>query len=325
MGRGQALCQFRVVRTKTPYEGPNFVANMSNHKGERPLVLVTGSAGQLGSCFRDEQLRFPGLELVFSDRIGLDVTLKSQVSSFMESLRPAAVVNCAAYTNVERAEAEEERAYQLNCLAPQYLAEACDEANALLVHFSTDYVFDGSKGSPYLEDDPTSPLNAYGRTKLEGERLVDNACNRYLIIRTSWLYSRHGHNFYRTMARLAREQSELRVVSDQVASPTSGHQLASDMLSWLRQALVETRHTDYGVYHYTQSGEASWSDFARAIVSGLGLDTRVVEVATADYPTKAVRPAYSKLDTHRFFQATGLADIPWQEALRHCQQGERNT
>jgi dTDP-4-dehydrorhamnose reductase len=292
--------------------------SMAHQPSHRPLVLFTGSAGQLGSCFREAHLSFPEFEFLFADRQGLDVTLRHHVLELIESAKPAAVINCAAYTNVERAESEEDMAFLLNAKAPQFLAEACAEANALLVHFSTDYVFDGKSDVPYRETDETGPLNAYGRTKLEGERLIDNACDRYLILRISWLYSRYGHNFYRTMRRLAHEKTELNVVEDQLASPTSGHQLASDMLKWLNQMLIQTRHTEYGIYHYTQSGITSWKEFAQEIITLCGEQTKVSGVSTAEYPTRAERPQFSKLETHKFYDATGLPEISWQKALADC-------
>lgn len=291
---------------------------MTHQPTHRPLVLVTGSAGQLGSCFREAHPVFPEFEFLFADRQGLDITLRHHVLEMIESAKPAAVINCAAYTNVERAESEEEMAFLLNAKAPQFLAEACTEANALFVHFSTDYVFGGKSDVPYRETDETGPLNAYGRTKLEGERLIDNACDRYLILRISWLYSRYGHNFYRTMRRLAHEKDELDVVDDQFASPTSGHSLASDTLKWLNHILLQTKHTEYGIYHYTQSGITSWKEFAEEIVALCGAHTKVKGVPTSEYPSRAQRPLHSKLDARKFFEATGFSDLSWQRALADC-------
>jgi dTDP-4-dehydrorhamnose reductase len=291
---------------------------MAHQPSHKPLILVTGSSGQLGSCFREVHPAFPEFEFLFADRQGLDVTLRHHVLELIESAKPAAVINCAAYTNVERAESEEDMAFLLNAKSPQFLAEACAEANALLVHFSTDYVFDGKSDVPYRETDVTGPLNVYGSTKLEGERLIDNACDRYLILRISWLYSRYGHNFYRTMRRLAHEKDELNVVEDQFASPTSGHHLASDMLKWLNQILIQTKHTEYGIYHYTQSGMTSWKEFAEEIISLCGEQTKVKGVPTSEYPSKAQRPLHSKLNARKFFEATGFTDISWQRALADC-------
>jgi dTDP-4-dehydrorhamnose reductase len=291
---------------------------MNSRRRERPLVLVTGSAGQLGHAFRRCAENPDAVSWIFADRAALDVSLESRVHAFIREHTPDAVVNCAAYTNVERAESEEEQAYLVNSLAPKFLADACAENHALLVHFSTDYVFDGASDRPYSEKDTTNPLSAYGRTKLEGERLIDNSCDRYLVIRTSWLYGLHGHNFYRTMIRLAQERGELRVVNDQRASPTYAGKLAQDIAVWLNSILVDTAHTDYGVYHYSHGGEVSWWEFAREIVALHGPAVPVHPVRSDEFPTKAVRPAYSKLDASRFHAATGILPVHWRDALAAC-------
>ncbi len=291
---------------------------MTTHERHKPLILVTGANGQLGMAVRAAAVGFDDFDFLFADRTLLDVTLGSHVRSFLHEHRPSVVINCAAYTNVERAESEEEVAYMLNAKAPEFLARECQEIESLLVHFSTDYVLDGLAGVPYTESDAPAPLSAYGRTKLEGELLIDGACHRYLIVRTSWLYGLHGHNFYRTMLRLAKEQDTLKVVSDQVATPTFAHVLAEDILSWMRRLIIETRTTDYGVFHYSHEGEASWWEFAKAIVEGHQLNSEVIPVTTAEYPTKAVRPAYSKLNSSKFYGETEIRPVHWKDALTKC-------
>lgn len=296
--------------------------NANTHKP--PVLLVTGASGQLGLAFRKAAGVTDFFDFRFADRTDLDVTVRSQVMRLVEQISPDAVINCAAYTNVERAESEEDLAYQVNSLAPRHIAEACRSTEALLVHFSTDYVFDGMSTKPYVETDKPNALSAYGRTKLEGERLLEEAHKRNLIVRTSWLFGTAGHNFYRTMLRLAKEQKELNVVSDQVASPTYTIRLAEDILNALHRILIETRPVDYGLYHYSHDGETSWQGFAKAIVEGHGLNTPVNAVRTAEFPTKAMRPAYSKLDASRWREMFGTPASSWQEELRRCIEEEQN-
>jgi len=291
---------------------------MQSPSSDRPVILVTGASGQLGMALQKRAPLVVDMDFRFVGKNELDVTVESGVRRACKLIRPAAIVNCAAYTNVERAEMEEELAYQVNSRAPGYLAEACKEVGALLVHYSTDYVFDGESTTPYLESDVPNPLSAYGRTKLEGERLIDEAHRRHVIIRTSWLYGPTGHNFYRTMIRLAGEHPQLNVVSDQVASPTYVGCLADDTIKLLRKIVVETRPFEYGLYHYSQDGVASWYDFACAILTGHNLKIPVVPQRTSDFPTKATRPAYSKLNNQRWKEASGLSSLTWEEALRVC-------
>jgi len=269
-------------------------------------------------AFRDAAVGNIDFDFLFADRIMLDVTLGSHVTSFLQEHKPNVVINCAAYTNVERAESEEEMAHILNAKAPEFLARECQAIESLLVHFSTDYVFDGNANTPYIETDATAPLSAYGRTKLEGEQLIDGASHRYLIVRTSWLYGLCGHNFYRTMLRLAKEQDTLKVVSDQVASPTFAFVMATDILRWMRRLIVETQPIEYGIYHYSHGGESSWWEFAKAIIEGHDLRTQVIPVTTDSYPTKAKRPVYSKLDSSRFYAGTDIEPMHWKDALAKC-------
>lgn len=299
---------------RSPFAGPSF----GQMQRERVHILITGASGQLGGAFARHAAAFPGLELRLVNHQEFDITLRSRVERGLEEWRPDAVVNCAAYTNVENAELDRDQAFLVNARAPGYLAKACDAVDALLMHFSTDYVFDGFRQTAYSESDEPAPLSVYGESKLEGEHAIAADYGRHLIVRTSWLYDYLGHNFYRTMKRLAREQGFLRVVNDQVASPTWAGQLALDMLGWLEQILVHTRHTEYGIYHYSHSGVASWFDFASAIVDGLGLQVPVHPVSTGEVSTRARRPAYSKLDPTRFLAASGAEDISWQRALEKC-------
>ncbi|MFN0032137.1 MAG: dTDP-4-dehydrorhamnose reductase [Flavobacteriales bacterium] len=281
-------------------------------------ILVTGSHGQLGREFMAVAAAFPAFQFVFTTRAELDIRLQHHALEMLNELKPAAVINCAAYTNVELAETEQEEAYEGNALGAKYLAEACGACDALLIHFSTDYVFDGKKKSAYRETDNANPLNVYGETKLQGERFIDEILRRYFIIRASWLYSTYGHNFYKTMLRLAQERGELHVVNDQVASPTYARTLAQDVMKLLTKTILKQEHTNYGLYHYAQHGEASWHRFASDIVRQHNIDVKVHAVGTTHFHTRAVRPTYSKLNAAKFESLLGHPLNSWEEGLAAC-------
>ena len=278
-------------------------------------ILITGANGQLGSALR----RLGGVSphnYFCTDVAELDITDAAAVLRTVEERRIDVIVNCAAYTNVERAEEDEARADLLNHKAAAYLAAAAKETGATLIHVSTDYVFDGTAHTPYREDMATSPLGAYGRTKLAGEEAVKASGCRYLILRTAWLYSEYGNNFLKTMLRLTSERETLRVVFDQVGTPTYAGDLALAIFS-----LIETgRYAgNEGVYHFSDEGVCSWYDFAVEIAAAAGHGTcRIIPCHTSEYPTKAQRPAYSVLDKTKF-KETFQMDIPhWREALIYC-------
>lgn len=277
-----------------------------------------GSGGQLGHALRLSAAAFSDFRFTFWERADLDITVESWVQKRIEELQPDIVINAGAYTNVERAEDDREGAFAGNALAPGYLAQACKTTKALLVHISTDYVFDGELKRPYTEEDLPRPLNQYGYSKLEGERAIDAVFDHYYILRTSWLYGSYGHNFYNTMLRLGKERGALHVVNDQFASPTWVGLLAQDMLSMLKKKYIDGIVIPCGLYHYTHEGTASWCDFARAIMDVHNLDVPVHAVDSGHFPTKAKRPAYSKLDIAKWKRATGLTAFTWQEALHHC-------
>ena len=268
-------------------------------------ILITGANGQLGSSLRQLGSVSPNNYLA-TDVAELDITDAGAVLQTVKEQRIDVIVNCAAYTNVERAEEDEPTADLLNHKAAAYLAAAAKETGATLIHVSTDYVFDGTGHRPYTEDMATSPLGAYGRTKLAGEEAVKASGCRYLILRTAWLYSEYGNNFLKTMLRLTSERETLRVVFDQVGTPTYAGDLALAIFS-----LIEAgRYTgNEGVYHFTDEG----------VCSAAGHDTcRIIPCHTSEYPTKATRPAYSVLDKTRF-KETFQMDIPhWREALIYC-------
>lgn len=270
-------------------------------------ILLTGRNGQVG--WELERALAPLGEVVALDRARLDLSDPAAIQRVVRDARPEVIVNAAAYTAVDRAESEPALASAVNAAAPGVFAVEARRCGALLVHYSTDYVFDGEKKTPYVEEDPAHPLNVYGRTKLEGERAIEGSGCRYLILRTSWVYAPRGHNFLRTVLRLARERNELRMVDDQIGAPTSAAAIARATAEMLRRAGPE------GLFHMTASGELSWRGFAQAIVTLEHLPVRVVGIASQDYPAAARRPRNSLLDNGKLRSAYGLTLGPWQHQL----------
>lgn len=278
-------------------------------------ILVTGANGQLGREMQRLGAVSPN-NYLFTDVAELDITDPEAVRRCVTGNRIGAIVNCAAYTNVERAEEEEATADRLNRAAVGNLARAVAEADALLVHVSTDYVFDGCASLPYTEEDPTAPRSAYGRTKLAGEEAVRASGCRHLILRTAWLYSEYGNNFLKTMLRLTAERETLNVVFDQVGTPTYAGDLALAIFSILEGGLDRGHE---GTYHFSDEGVCSWYDFAVEIARAAGHDRcRISPCRTADYPTKAVRPAFSVLDKGKIKRTFGIEIPHWRESMFYC-------
>ena len=254
-------------------------------------------------------------ELVATGRSTLDLADVDAIASTVRAVRPAIIVNAAAYTKVDAAETDRDTAFAINAVAPEVLAAEAKRAGAVLVHYSTDYVFDGTARQPYAEDARTAPLSVYGASKLEGERRIFASGACAIVFRTSWVYGTRGSNFLLTMQRLARERSEIRVVHDQIGTPNWSRALAratARALNLGTNALGERS----GIYHLSCSGHASWFDFARAILRDAPV--RVTPIATADYPTPARRPTYAVLDTAKFRGAFGFALPAWRDALDEC-------
>ena len=278
-------------------------------------ILVTGANGQLGREMQRLGAVSPN-NYLFTDVAELDITDPEAVRRCVTGNRIGAIVNCAAYTNVERAEEDEATADRLNRTAVGNLARAAAEADALLVHVSTDYVFDGCASLPYTEEDPTAPRSAYGRTKLAGEEAVRASGCRHLILRTAWLYSEYGNNFLKTMLRLTAERETLNVVFDQVGTPTYAGDLALAIFSILEGGLDRGHE---GTYHFSDEGVCSWYDFAVEIARAAGHDRcRISPCRTADYPTKAVRPAFSVLDKGKLKRTFGIEIPHWRESMFYC-------
>lgn len=283
-------------------------------------ILLTGRNGQLG--WELQRTLLPVGRVVAVGHAELDLADAAAVGRTLDAVRPDIIVNAAAYTAVDKAESEPDLAHAVNAAAPALLAQWVARNGALLIHYSTDYVFDGAKSAPYVETDPTNPLGAYGRSKRAGEEAVLNSGGDHLIFRTSWVYAARGANFLRTILRLAAEREELRVVNDQIGAPTWARLIAEATALALRQALAERRHGRFksGLFHLAAAGETSWHGFASAIVAGRGgLRVKTVTpIATADYPLPAARPANSRLDTGAFRARFGLALPDWRDCLKLC-------
>jgi dTDP-4-dehydrorhamnose reductase len=276
-------------------------------------ILLTGRNGQVGW---ELERQLPPLGRVFAfDHASLDLADPDQIVARVREVRPGLIVNAAAYTAVDRAESEPELAMQINGEALGILAEEAKHLGALLIHYSTDYVFDGTKPTPYLETDPPNPISAYGRSKLEGERAIQASGCRHVILRTSWVYGLRGKNFLLTILRLARELPELRIVDDQIGTPTWCRDIATATAQLTRQAVVGK--TD-DLYHLTAVGATSWCGFAREILKEQGIETPVRAISTREYLTPAKRPANSVLSSAAISARWKLQLPQWQRSLAAC-------
>ena len=276
-------------------------------------ILITGCNGQLGNEMQLLEKENPQHTYFNTDVAELDITDQQAIERFVEEHAIDGIVNCAAYTAVDKAEANETLCQLLNAEAPAYLAHAVGRRGGWMVQISTDYVFDGTKHTPYVEDDDTCPNSVYGRTKLVGEINVQKLCERSMIIRTAWLYSTFGNNFVKTMIRLGHEKPELGVIFDQIGTPTYARDLARIIMTAIEQGIRP------GIYHFSNEGVTSWYDFTKAIHRLAGITTcRVRPLHTAEYPTPAARPHYSVLDKTKIKQTYDI-DIPyWEESLADC-------
>ncbi|MHB8492941.1 MAG: dTDP-4-dehydrorhamnose reductase [Casimicrobiaceae bacterium] len=286
------------------------------HSNIHPTILVTGANGQLGRELA-AALAAHG-SVVACDRAALDLSDASRIARVVRDLAPRLVVNAGAYTAVDHAEGERKAAFEVNAHAPGVLAEEARRIGAVLIHYSTDYVFDGTASVPYDEAAAPNPLNVYGESKLDGERAVAATGAHALTLRTSWVYSLHGRNFLTTIRRLAAERDELRIVSDQVGVPNWSRALAAATATLVGRGLAYLAERA-GLYHLSAQGATTWYEFARAIVGDV-VHPRVTPITTAEYPTPARRPAYAVLDTRRFADAFGFAMPQWREHLSTCLQ-----
>lgn len=279
-------------------------------------VLITGANGQLGTAIRKESQNFESLNFYYTDIEETDISSKESVGSAFEKYSPNIVVNCAAYTAVDRAEDEREKAYTLNAQAPANLAEQCKTKNIKLIHISTDYVFDGKGNTPYMETDKVNPLSVYGQSKLKGEELA-MAYGNTMVIRTSWLYSAYGNNFMKTILKYGNERPELRVVFDQTGTPT----LANDLAIAILQIVQKTDKLFVPeIFHFSNQGVCSWYDFAYEIITQAGFSTKIVPITTNEYPTKAIRPQYSVLNKQKITNLLEMEIPHWRQSLVKCLQ-----
>ncbi len=276
-------------------------------------ILVTGSKGQLGSSLRRVFDNDPAIDATYTDHATLDITDRDAVYRFLGDNKFDIVVNCAAYTAVDKAESDEILASALNTGAVGNLAEAAVKNGTRVIHISTDYVFSGQGCRPYEENDEPYPQSIYGRTKLEGEALLTSFCQNALIIRTAWLYSEFGGNFVKTMLRLAETRPEINVVADQIGTPTYAGDLAEAI-----HRIVSSGEWKPGIYHFTDEGVASWYDFTKAIFEIAGRDVKVNPIKTSEYPTQAKRPLYSVLSKKKIKKAFGLEIPYWRDSLKTC-------
>ncbi|MDF2513222.1 MAG: hypothetical protein K0S04_3088 [Herbinix sp.] len=284
-------------------------------------IMITGAGGQLGLALQRLLKGQAEYELFRTDAVAnevgsihaLDITKQEEVNDYIENIKPEIIINCAAFTAVDLCESEPEKAYQINALGPKYLAMAAEKTKAVLVHVSTDYVFDGQGSVPYTEESATNPISVYGKTKQAGDEFVREHCSNSFILRTAWVYG-EGKNFVKTMLRLAQTNPKIRVVADQYGTPTSALELA--------RAIVYLIGTEsYGTYHATCEGSTTWYEFAVEIFKEAGVDVEVEAITTKEYPTPAKRPMYSILDNKALRERHGYYMKDWKDAFKeYCKE-----
>lgn len=276
-------------------------------------ILITGCNGQLGNEMQLQAKLYNQYNFIFTDIDELDITDSEKINKFVDDNSIDCIVNCAAYTAVDKAEDNEELCNLLNNLAPGYLANAINRRGGSMIQISTDYVFDGTNHTPYTEEQPTSPNSVYGKTKLAGEQNVQKECPSSMIIRTAWLYSTFGNNFVKTMIRLGKERNELGVIFDQIGTPTYARDLAIVIMTAIQEGIKP------GIYHFSNEGVISWYDFTKAIHRIAGINTcSVSPLHTNEYPAKAPRPAYSVLDKTKIKKTYNITVPYWEDSLKDC-------
>ena len=276
-------------------------------------IVVLGASGQLGTCLKLVSELRPNLEILFPSEQDGNILDQAKLDVLFQQTSPNYVINCAAYTAVDKAEDEQDICRKVNRDGAAYVAEACKNHGAVFVHISTDFVFKGNVPSLLQETDEATPENIYGLTKLEGEQAIASILPEHFIVRTSWLYSEHGNNFVKTMLRLGKERDELGVIVDQTGSPTYAIDLADTVLE-----IIESGSTAYGIYHFSNEGVTSWYDFAKAVFDISGTTVKLNPVKTSEYVTKAVRPAYSVMDKSKLKSTFGIQIPYWRDSLETC-------
>ena len=279
------------------------------------VVLVTGANGQLGQSLQFIAKNYPKLHFVFCSSSDLDITNLESCQAVFLKIKPNYCINAAAYTAVDKAESETEKANLINVIGPKNLAVVCKEFSSVLLHISTDFVFDGSKNIPYNETDIPNPTGVYGQTKLDGEKAIQAVFENYYIIRTSWVYSQFGNNFMKTMLRLASERDSISVVNDQIGTPTNAVDLAEALIQIILTDKQQTTNDNFGVYNFSNEGQCSWYDFAKEIFKINKIEIDLKPIPTSSFPTPAKRPKYSVLDKTKIKSTFGLVINKWEEAL----------
>jgi len=281
------------------------------------VVLVTGSSGQLGQSLQFIAPNYSEIDFVFCSSSDLDITNIENCRAVLSKIKPKYCINAAAYTAVDKAESEPEKAHLINVIGAKNLAQICNESNTELLHVSTDFVFDGGKTTPYLETDVPNPTSVYGQTKLAGEIEIRKNLTQHYIIRTSWVYSQFGNNFMKTMLRLASERDTLSVVADQIGTPTNAVDLAEVLLKII-QSPINNHPSSFGIYNFSNEGQCSWYDFAKEIFSQSNITIDLKSIPTTAYPTPAKRPAYSVLDKSKLKEIFNIEIKDWQTSLNSC-------
>jgi len=276
-------------------------------------IIVFGASGQLGQCLKTVANAQMLTTIFFPPESEANILDKDALKKIFDIYKPSWCINCAAYTAVDKAEDEIDLARKINKSGAENISDLCREYGSVFIHTSTDFVFKGDKATPLDEDDIAEPINVYGLTKLEGEQAVTNKLDKYFILRTSWLYSEYGNNFVKTMLRLGSERDELKVIADQVGTPTYAMDLAECILN-----IISTNNRAYGLYHYSNEGVASWYDFAKAIFDISGAKLKVLPIKTSEYPTRAVRPAYSVMSKTKIKQTFNIEIPYWRDSLTTC-------
>lgn len=279
------------------------------------VILVTGANGQLGQSLQFIAPNYPQIEFVFCSSSDLDITNAANVREVFNTYKPNYCINAAAYTAVDKAESETEKATAINVTGAKNLAKSCAEFQTVLLHVSTDFVFDGNAQKPYTEEDTPNPTGVYGQTKLDGEKAIQETFNNYYIIRTSWVYSQFANNFMKTMLRLASERDALSVVNDQIGTPTNAVDLAGVLITIIQADNQQPTTDNFGIYNYSNEGQCSWFDFAKEIFETHKIKIDLQPIPTSSYPTPAQRPKYSVLDKSKIKKVFGIAIKKWQESL----------
>ena len=280
------------------------------------VVLVTGANGQLGQAIQFISGNYPQIDFIFCSSSDLDITKKEKCQEVFAKHKPNFCINAAAYTAVDKAESEYDKAYLINVFGAKNLAEICKETNATFLHVSTDFVFDGNNTKPYTEEDKPNPKGVYGQTKLDGERAIQETLEQHFIIRTSWVYSQFANNFMKTMLRLASERDTLSVVNDQIGTPTNAVDLAEVLVKiCAAYNLQPTTHNLFGIYNFSNEGQCSWYDFAKKIFELNKISINLLSIPSKSFPTPAKRPNYSVLDKSKIKTAFGIDINGWEESL----------